>query len=71
MKKGLSQEIKDRVEAIEGCGIVDAAKTRYLVEERSFRWLAHHWCINQRTVRRILIHYGIPIRQGGEAVRAQ
>ena len=71
MNKGPTQEIINRVEAIEGREIVDAAKARYLAEERSFGWLALHWGINQRTVRRILIHYGITIRHGSDAIVSQ
>ena len=71
MKKGISQEIKERVEAIEGMNILDAAKLRYLTEERSFRWLVSHWMVNGRTVHRLLDELGIPIRHGSDAVRTQ
>ena len=71
MKKGTSQEIKDRIEAIEGMDVRDAAEKRYLVERRSFRWLAVHWNVNGRTVGRVLREHGIRIRHGGEAVATQ
>lgn len=71
MKKGISQEIKERVEAIEGMNILDAAKRRYLIEMCSFRWISRHWQVSGRTVHRILENLGLPIRHGGDAVRAQ
>ena len=71
MEKGISQEIKERVEAIEGINILDAAKCRYLIEMRSFRWISLHWQVNGRTVHRIMENLGIPIRHGSDAVRTQ
>lgn len=71
MKKGISNKVKERVETIESMGIVDAAKQRYVVEQRSYRWLAKHWGVNQRTVARILSYCGIAIRHGSEAVATQ
>uniref|UniRef100_UPI004027D5F3 DUF559 domain-containing protein n=2 Tax=Prevotella sp. TaxID=59823 RepID=UPI004027D5F3 len=71
MEKGISQEIKERVEAIEGMNILDAAKFRYVTEQRSFRWLVAYWKVNGRTVHRILSKLGIPIRHGSAAVRVQ
>lgn len=71
MKKGTSQETKERVEAIEGMNIHDAVKRRYLTEKRSIRWLALHWRMNERTVCRIIDGCGISVRHGSDAVRAQ
>ncbi|WP_390858604.1 DUF559 domain-containing protein [Alloprevotella tannerae] len=71
MQKGISHEIKERVESLEGLDLLDAAKFRYQTELRSFRWLSQHWCVNARTVRRILESLCIPIRHGSAAVRTQ
>lgn len=71
MHKGLTEEIKERIEATEGMHFVDAAKQRYVIEQRSFRWLSRHWHVNSRTVGRILLFCGIPVRHGGDAVRSQ
>lgn len=71
MSKGISEEIKGRIEAIEGCNISDAAKQRYLVEQRSLRWLSTHWHINMRTAMRVLKDLGIATRKGSDAVKTQ
>lgn len=71
MKKGITQEIKERVERIEGMDIFEASKLRYISEKRSTRWLSSHWNVNNRTVLRILAFCGIATRKGGEAVACQ
>lgn len=71
MKKGPSDEIRYRIECIEGMDILDAAKKRYITEQRSLRWLALHWNVNGRTVSRVLKSCDIEPRHGGEAVRTQ
>lgn len=71
MKKGLTQEVKERIEAIEGMDVFDAAKFRYVREQRSYRWLSVKWGINGRTVGRVLSFCGIVPRVGSDAVRSQ
>ena len=71
MEKRITKETKERIEAVEGMDVSDAAKLRYLEEFRSFRWLASHWGVNGRTVGRVLHCCGIAVRHGSDAVSAQ
>ena len=71
MKKGISQEIIERVEAVEGMNIRDAVELRYIREFCSFRDLCALWKVNNRTVSKIILYCGFNVRHGGEAIAAQ
>lgn len=71
MKKGISQEIIERVEAVEGMNIRDAVELRYIREFRSFRDLCALWKVSNRTVSKIILYCGFNVRHGGEAIAAQ
>lgn len=71
MKKGVSEQVMERIKRIEGMDVSYAAILRYTIECRSFRWLCRHWEVNNRTVSKILKEFGVDIRHGGEAVATQ
>lgn len=71
MKKGVSQKVIKRIEAIERINISDALVLRYVVERRSYRNICLLWKINNRTISKLLKEYNIAIRYGGEAVKTQ
>ncbi|HDK7314614.1 TPA: HNH endonuclease [Clostridium botulinum] len=44
---------------------------KYVCEKQTYRWIITNLNINNRTVAKLLKHYKIPIRTGGNAVKAQ
>lgn len=46
MKKGLSQEVIERVESLKRMNICDALEKRYFRDKLSFRKLARVWSVN-------------------------
>ena len=71
MKKGVSQEIKQRIEAIERLPTREALYNRYFIDMLTFRKICIKWNINTRTLMRLFTEYAFESRKGGEAIKTQ
>jgi hypothetical protein len=71
MKPGPSPEIIQRIEGIDGRPAAEVVHRLYLEEQFSYRQLCARWRLNTRTLMRLLEHFQITPRKGGDAVRAQ
>lgn len=71
MKPGPSFEVIQRIEGIEKAPVAEVLDRCYIREQWSYRNLCERWRLNTRTLMRLLRHFGIKPRKGGDAVRAQ
>lgn len=71
MKKGVSDKIKQRIEAIEGRTANEALRIIYFIDMKSFRFICEKWSINTRTLMRLFRDFGFEPRKGSEAIKTQ
>jgi hypothetical protein len=71
MKRGISNLVIQRIEALEGCSVKAALQELYVEKKLSYRKLCARWAMQNKQIIKLMVECGIAPRKGSEAVKTQ